>query len=473
MLSRVLNRMAIAMRNRAKVRLTLVAISVALALGAVAASATGAQAVGPGPTLDRSFGHGGRVVVLLAEPPEKGLPAEVLADKGGSISVPTGDDVFRYRPDGRPDSGFGNGGRLRLDAPEPGLELEPTVLLPEGGGRFTVGGTTERLGGPELGLVLQAWPMVRRYGPDGRPDPAFGQAGVFISDLGFPPLEPYVQPENSGGFYELSPEVFGSPHVFLKGLSAAAAGGGGYLLEGEGVLTETGCETQLDPRTYQPFTARLTPDGAPDPSFGEGGVEKEPVVDLGCGEIRNEGTEGPSEEYIGTPKHARAIATDSGVDARGRTTLLDQVFTRVEGGGDIFREYLVRLTRAGRFDPSFGDDGKMRFALPGGPARVTDVSSIHVAADGRVLLVGTTKARHQPKGPKTGRYLLGEVDPSGRLVRRAGSGAFTTIGLGKGVDPNAPTILAAGHDRLILWSSLGAPFYQNRGFVLARVKPGR
>jgi Domain of unknown function (DUF5122) beta-propeller len=460
--------MVIAMKNRARRRRSLVLTSVALALTGLASSASGAQVVESGPTLDRSFGHSGRVVVHFVQPVESGLPAEILADKGGSISVPTGDYIFRYRPDGRPDLGFGNGGRLRIVAPESGLDLEPKFLLPEGGGRFTVGGTTERLGGFKLGLVLQAWPTVRRYGPAGRPDPAFGQAGVFMSDLGFPPLAPYVWPENSGGLYEISPEVYGSPHVFLEGLSAA--GGGGYLLEGEGVLTETACVTQLFPRTYQPFTARLTPDGTLDPSFGEGGVEKEPVIDLDCGVIQNESTEGPSEEFIGTPKHARAIATDSGVDARGRTTLLDQVFTRVEGGsGDILREYLVRLTRAGGFDPSFGDGGKVRFTPPEGPMGSTEISVIHVAADGRVLIVGTTHTRDRPKGTRTDGYLLGEVDPSGHLVRRGGR-AFTTIGLGRGINPNPPTILPDGHGRLLLWTSFGV--YKNRGFALARVKPG-
>jgi uncharacterized delta-60 repeat protein len=87
----------------------------------------------------------------------------VLADRNGPGSTEPG-VVFRFRPDGRRDRTFGEGGRLDLKLPD-GIEVSGADLLASSGGRLLVGGLTGR------GFALT------RLLPDGRPDPRFGSHG--------------------------------------------------------------------------------------------------------------------------------------------------------------------------------------------------------------------------------------------------------------------------------------------------------
>lgn len=134
-------------------------------------------------TPDPGFGGGDGVVAY--RPPERfGGVRDVAVDDRGRI-VAAGflracDDascaaterpaLARFRPDGRLDRGFGDGGLAVLPRP-----LRGPV------GRFDAVGVDRRgwiVAGGDSGLNA----TVARFGPDGRPDRAFGTRGVFVDD---------------------------------------------------------------------------------------------------------------------------------------------------------------------------------------------------------------------------------------------------------------------------------------------------
>jgi uncharacterized delta-60 repeat protein len=82
--------------------------------------------------------------------------------------------LARYRPDGRLDRRFGDGGKVRTDlGAEVGEGVRGVVLQRDG--RIVAGGDTQGPGGADVGLA--------RYRPDGRLDRAFGAGGVVITPV--------------------------------------------------------------------------------------------------------------------------------------------------------------------------------------------------------------------------------------------------------------------------------------------------
>ncbi|MFE5769436.1 hypothetical protein ACFQ7O_13885 [Streptomyces sp. NPDC056485] len=84
--------------------------------------------------------------------------------------------VARYRPDGRPDQGFGSDGLVVTPmASGDGLDLAEAVAI-DGKGRLTVGGSAEAGGPFDLALA--------RYLSDGRLDGRFGEGGRVLTNVG-------------------------------------------------------------------------------------------------------------------------------------------------------------------------------------------------------------------------------------------------------------------------------------------------
>lgn len=121
-----------------------------------------------------SFGSGGAIQLpRLVRSKAIGFGAD-----GGPIVVGSHDVagdaepgvVLRFRPDGKPDSGFGNKGRVGLQFR--GRQIKARALAPASRGRLVVGG-----------MVRRRFAMVRLL-PDGRPDPRFGAGGWLFPRAG-------------------------------------------------------------------------------------------------------------------------------------------------------------------------------------------------------------------------------------------------------------------------------------------------
>ncbi|HEY3239653.1 MAG TPA: hypothetical protein VGL92_08825 [Acidimicrobiia bacterium] len=123
----------------------------------------------PDGQLDPSFGTAGLVTTrqgLIAGLAAGLDPAGriVLAGQGGAPGGPYDLAVARYLPDGKLDPTFGDRGVVRKDLGPSGEWASSLALPPDGG--VVLAGTS----GSTFALL--------RYRADGRPDPAFGNAGV-------------------------------------------------------------------------------------------------------------------------------------------------------------------------------------------------------------------------------------------------------------------------------------------------------
>ena len=129
---------------------------------------------------DPSFGEAGLVTAPL---PHGGRARAVATTGGGDLVVvgsaygdpesgfPTDVAVLRFDADGTPDAAFGNDGVVTIDLGQ--RNEEATAVVVQGSGRIVVLADSN---GPEL---MSPAGTVVLFGlrPDGRPDPAFGDAG--------------------------------------------------------------------------------------------------------------------------------------------------------------------------------------------------------------------------------------------------------------------------------------------------------
>lgn len=180
--------------------------------------------------LDRSFGKHGRVVAgptmydgeatgLAIQPDGRILIAGWAADTHFGFSG----IAMRFKPDGAPDLSFSRNGYARILGGE-GAFLHDIAIQPDG--KIVVAGE-----------MFSRFMMLRVF-PDGRSDPSFGKRGFAISNV--------------------------APH---RGIAADATD---IALLPDGRILLSG---SLEGRKRTSVAlARYSPDGRPDPSFGEGGV---------------------------------------------------------------------------------------------------------------------------------------------------------------------------------------------------------
>lgn len=135
-------------------------------------------------TLDITFGKGGKVTTDAGGGNEQAVGAIVQAD--GKIVVlgeswPKTKPTFtftRYDAQGRPDTGFGDDGKLVVSVT--GSEYDyssPRALIQQPDGKFIAVGTTIDF---DAGHLVFA---ALRYNPDGTPDEEFGTDGVVMTDF--------------------------------------------------------------------------------------------------------------------------------------------------------------------------------------------------------------------------------------------------------------------------------------------------
>jgi uncharacterized delta-60 repeat protein len=370
-----------------------VAAALACALFVLAARALAA----PG-DLDPGFGTSG--VVTTAAPASQSSVLALVRQPDGKLvtaSTPgvgqTGVKLARYDSDGSRDTSFGTGGVVSAAGGVAGIDAAELSVLPDGRIVLAAGGGVP--GGPAF---------VARFLPDGAPDATFGSAGIAAMGAGLFELR------------ALLVQTDGKPIVVGMG----AQSGGTALV-------------------------RLTPSGAPDPSFGTGGVAEAP---------------NPSSTTSGAPGAA----------------LLEADGSVLVGAVAANHFVLVRFRPDGAVDAAFGNGGVAVLGpLPdAGAGYVTDIAPL---ADGR-LAVAATASEFQPPlatepliiSSERVNFVLFAVRPDGTLDTSFGNGGRidTPIGGFLGfhlVDPwlGATTALAVQPDGRIVQAGRaaapgGAPF---------------
>lgn len=294
-------------------------------------------------------------------------------------------------------------------------------------------------GGPRRGTVT-----VARYLPDGQLDPSFGSGGAAVVQL-FPVTENPNDPDDrnpyvSDAFIQADGMLviaggkegrFGAGNSFLARIDLGSAaldpsfgtGGivglpGGTFAEG---LTEDSSGRPVIAGYAQPgdiaFVARFTAAGAPDPSFGEGGLKRTFLRGVkgsagGFGTVTAVGEEivaasGLTEAAGGyVVRYLPDGQLDSGFGREGiarffpdaplfaRTTALQQLpdgklLVLADLSGPLF---LTRLDRDGQVDRSFGFEGTVTATPKAAGDRNSEGFSpggLAVEASGRIVVAGT------------------------------------------------------------------------------------
>lgn len=234
----------------------------------------------------------------------------------GNVLTPA---VARLLPDGEPDLLFGTGGLAMLD---PGLadDVHARGALLDGAGRVVVFGR-KGTGNADIAVV--------RWSADGSLDPAFGNGGLVLLDLG------------------------GDPATGIDRIEAAV------LMPGNGLLLAGRCHNGTAPKAL--FVGRLLDDGTPDAGFGNNGFS----IDALSGPPWTEGT-------------SVALLNNGGLLVAGSRT--------VPGPVTFTRRYLAN----GQLDLAFGLAGELNYPI--GTSASAIVGLLPIMDGGALWLAGDTGA---------------------------------------------------------------------------------
>ena len=247
-------------------------------------------------------------------------------------STVTGSALVGLRADGTLDPDFGDGGTVAS-------ATYWLALAADGDGFLTVGNDLDSRSG-----------TVARFEADGTPDLSYGTEGRAR------PL-----PDDPELLYQTPTDI------------AVDA-------SGRAVVVGASARGPFDARLV---AARLTPSGAPDPTFGAGGVARPDVL-----------SSSPAPEWIGMA-----------LDAQHRVVLTN--------GGSV-----SHLDAQGDLDPSYGTGGTVWLGTDGSYPRT---SRVLVQPDGKIVVAGDLSSE------ASGGFLAARLTASGALDATFGAGGVTVL----------------------------------------------
>lgn len=319
--------------------------------------------------------------------------------------------AFRYTADGDLDRTFGDGGWVDTDVGD--LGHAHAVAIQKDGKIVLAGDEFEQL--PRCIVLV-------RYLPGGSLDKGFGRSGIVKTcRRSFSSLGPDVAVQRDGKIVTLALSYRDTPsgQIYHLAVLRYRADGGldrsfsrdgisvvprfgqwpnALAVQADGSIVVAGSETGTN-LTTNFVVARLHRNGAPDRSFGRGGLRK---VDFG----RRDDS-------------ASAVA----LDGRGRIVVAGQ-----SSVGRLARDRrlaLVRLRANGKVDRRFGKR-LTKFGPHGGGVR-----AVAIQRDGRVVVAGVAYDDPSWLG---GAWVLARYEPNGRLDRSLGRRGFIMGDFGTGFD---------------------------------------
>ncbi|MGA7732768.1 MAG: S-layer homology domain-containing protein [Chloroflexia bacterium] len=255
--------------------------------------------------LDPTFGVGGKVTTGL-HVQGSGYAEGVVIQPDGKIVVVgsstlgynvayTDMTVMRFLPDGSPDTGFGNGGKVATDFS--GRADAAVAVVLQSDGKLVVGGasSTSLLAGFQDDFALV------RYNPDGSIDFSFGTNGRVLTD--------FDSAQDDIMALALQPDG----KIVAGGLAARGTGNRDFGL------------------------VRYNPNGTIDTDFGTGGRA---MINFDS-QVNNDD-----------------LLQDIELQADGRIVLAGSVYL-TEGTSAYYHFALARLTSSGTLDTTFDTDGKV------------------------------------------------------------------------------------------------------------------
>jgi uncharacterized delta-60 repeat protein len=164
----------------------------------------------------------------------------------------------------------------------------------------------------------------------------------------------------------------------------------------DGAVAVAGYGRALTNRHF--LLARMLPNGALDPSFGGGVVLADTKTSM----------------FVGETAQAVAIQSDDKIVVTGNTSYAIGPFDH----GTYCAT--ARFTRAGRFDRTFGDHGRVLTRVGG--KQYCDASSVLMAPDGKIVVTGDYGSEREPRHIAILRYL-----PDGALDRQFGADGIAEL----------------------------------------------
>jgi uncharacterized delta-60 repeat protein len=368
--------------------------SAALALGAAAAQPAGAR-------LDPHYGRAGGFTVptpkneaLTVQP-----PAHLAVAPSNRAYVQQGSWVVAFGANGKPDTRFGNYGRMVV-TPHTGQLAAVTGVAVDSQNRVLVAGSLEPVPGllPKAikgdgeTTVTQPHPVteafVMRYLPDGSLDTSFGNGGEVDTTLG--------APRTMGSLSH--PAEYERPSVRAVHLAVDAEDR--PVIEGKFVQRIETCFYKSE--VNQAIVARLNVDGSLDTSFGTNGlatIASETPIALAAApdgawatlsgpEVCEHGVNGQPTQLSGLTESGAALSTLDparptlraaeevlAVDAQGR------VYFTERGEAEPGPARVVRLLANGDLDSSYGNGGAIGLKGLG----AATVGALAVDAKGRMV----------------------------------------------------------------------------------------
>lgn len=456
-------------------------------------------------SVDPKFGHRGKAIVpaprkaavfhslVLGRMYGSGRQIAIATD--GSIATLSDRVLLGFEANGRRDLSFGHNGRVQLRNPS-GLEFQPTAIAFDSQGRLLVAGTTAQTSsqgtaGPGTSSgPPAAWATLQRYLPSGRLDTEFGNGGVVNTSFALPAptTRPLVQ-SPTGVTYSPQAVSYQAASVVVTGLAVDSADR--PVVTGAFANQVASCYAGTMPLS-EGYVARLTASGDPDPSFGSGGIHRDPrsiqaeeptidrferIVYLDrvstlCGHGEGDDTALASLDANGQPD--RTFGTDGyvalpfleppifAVDRSGRIVLLERPYY---GEDDSKRRQVLRLLASGARDASFGRDGTATVRL----SKHAELSAIGTDRAGHVLLAGLWTSK--PADPS--RFLVKRMSPGGRLDLSWGRRGTAITGFGRKARSEAEQVLVDAQGRVIVGGTVVRPDFPTSGVGLARYLTNR
>lgn len=282
--------------------------------------------------LDATFGTGG-VVTLRQATNAEGVPyaITVLADNkllvAGSSWVSSKDfAILKLKENGTPDSTFGVNGWA--STPALAFEDEVRAMAIQSDGKIVVAGTAEVSSGSKIYDF-----GVARFNADGTIDNSFGTNGVVTTNI------------NANDIPE------------------------GIAVQSDGKIVVGGTSDEDGDANYT--VVRYTAGGAPDNTYGSGGIATYDMATFGTAGSKDHG-------------HGMALQTDGKVLVTGFSA------PAAGGNGNVVT---MRLTTTGALDVTFSGDGIANFNY--GVSNTDEGSrAIALQNDGKILVGGDTSGEH-------------------------------------------------------------------------------
>jgi len=300
--------------------------------------------------------------------------ARAVAVQGdGKIVVAGSSDgkiaVARYEPDGDPDPGFSDDGKLTTDV-GPGVDAARDVVI-QSNGRIVVSG-----GSDSGGLVLA------RYMSDGTPDASFSLDGKLADSFfeGFGAGEGVAIQSNGAIVVTGHAAVgFGLARFEPDGDPDTTFGGDGRVITD----FDGGFNDRTGDLAIQPDGAIVVAGGVGRPDTPVADCGGEPVMDLALARYLPTGE--PDTGFSGDGK----LTTDFGGTVDEGFGLVVQPDGTIAAAGRANTDFaLARYGSSGDLDATFSDDGKLTSGFGEGSC---DVAHDVALSDGGLLLAGFTQ----------------------------------------------------------------------------------